>query len=123
MDLNETLGRVDPVTLAFAGGIAGGLARELVRWRTLAVAGTAAIFAQPVFLAFAGVEVMLGGGVATLAHSYTPTLAPPLALLASFLLGATDNLGKIQLIPDSFALRQKCEPCVLSSAGQLFYFS
>lgn len=88
MDLNQALGAVDPVTLAFAGGVVGGLARELVRWRTLSMAGTAAIFAQPLFLALAGVEVVLGGGVATLARAYAPTLAPPLALLAAFLIGA-----------------------------------
>ena len=88
MDLNETLGGVGPLTLSLAGGVVGGLARELVRWRTLAMAGTAGIFAQPLFLTLAGIEVMLGGGVATLAHSYTPTLSPALSLLTAFLIGA-----------------------------------
>jgi uncharacterized SAM-binding protein YcdF (DUF218 family) len=88
MDLYETLGRFDPETLSFTGGVIGGLARELIRWRKLAMDGTAAIFAQPLFLGLAGVEVMLGAGVATLAHAYTPNLAPPLALLTAFLLGA-----------------------------------
>lgn len=88
MDLNETLGRLDPQALAFVGGIVGGLARELVRWRNLAVAGTAGIFAQPAFLILAGIEVLLGGGVATLAQSHTQAFPPTLGLLIAFLLGA-----------------------------------
>ena len=118
MDLNETLGRVDPVTLAFAGGIVGGLARELVRWRNLAVAGTAAIFAQPVFMTLAGVEVLLGGAVATLAHSYTPMLAPPVALLASFLLGAgfeevIKRGARLSALSADITLGEKSKPTVV----------
>ena len=118
MDLNETLGRVDPVTLAFAGGIVGGLARELVRWRNLAVAGTAAIFAQPVFMTLAGVEVLLGGAVATLVHSYTPTLSPPVALLASFLLGAgfeevIKRGARLSALSADITLGEKSKPTVV----------
>lgn len=88
MDVNAALAGVDPETLALSGGLVGGLARELVRWRGLVLKGDAAVFAQPLFLAVGAIEVALGGGLATLAHSYMPMLMPALALLAAFLIGA-----------------------------------
>jgi hypothetical protein len=89
MDLNETLGRIEPATLAFFGGVVGGLAREIIRWRGLIVAGAAGVFLQPLFVTLAAIEVALGGGVATLARQAAPSdISPALALLGAFLVGA-----------------------------------
>jgi hypothetical protein len=69
----------------FVVGMLGGAARELLRWRQLHARNQLGKFVKPIYLAIAGIQILLCGGVAM--------IFAPLAPLQDFVLATAFASG------------------------------